>query len=133
MNDRPPVRGEQDEVSFHRAGFGLDCFHLRCLNELRSRSLQAFAGDRQSDQPLRPEGPGGLGQRVHFLARIFCTTGRDDAFDHAFVFNRGLEDAKLALRKDAADVGQFHPETQVGLIGPISFDDFAIGELGPWG
>ncbi len=110
------VCGEQDQIAFLRADFGFDCFHFFRLDELRGGSFQAFGCYRQSGQTLRPKRLRRLGQRIHFLAGVFRTAGRDNALDHAAAFDGRLKDAELALRKDIADIDQFHAKAQVGFV-----------------
>ena len=88
-------------------------------------------GDTEERQALGAVLADIVGQLVDHLAAVgLGGTPRVEASDPATRFDRVLEHAESAGPGDLADIDQFHPEPQIGLVRAETFHDIGVSEPG---
>ena len=111
---------DEDEVARSRTGRRQQR-GLSPLEELRGRPMERSVGlDREVDEALRAVALGEIGQLVELLPRVVADAGRQDAEDGPAGGDRLGEDAEVDLANRIGQVGELHPEADVGLVGSVS-------------
>ena len=103
-------------------------------DELHDRRASPVGLGRDVDETLGPEPSGGVDELVDLAPGRAAETGGDDRLDPAAGHERVVEDREAGRRlarivdERGGQVDELEPEPEVGLVGPVPFDDLVEGE-----
>ena len=127
VRDRRLVGNDQQQVALLRAKRLVELRELRAGQELRSRRAPAVALAERPDEALGPELLRVGDQPVELGARQVPLAGVH-ALDDATTVERAAEDAELGLAEGVGEVGQLHPEADVGAVGAVARQRIVMGD-----
>ena len=84
--------------------------------------------DRQVDEALGAVALREIGQLVELLPRVVADARREDPEDRAAGGDRLGEDPEVHLANRIGQVGELHPEADIGLVGSISVHGLREGQ-----
>jgi len=112
----PRRRGEENDVAVGDAEAFLQCRLFGVAEEFRDRRFPLAILDFDEGEPLRPERFGNIFQVLELTLRDVGEALAVERFHHAAARDRRLENLEAGVLERVAEVGQFEPETQVGLV-----------------